>query len=313
MEELVKTKEELKRAKETATQSWLDSKPLIDELERLKSGLATAKNRSSMSNIMVTELQSELETTAKSIRAKTEEELKATKMINELSQTLDETREELESLKMVADEERRARSKLKQVLRLTRQTLRTSQLTLRAARIGSEAFKASADEALGYIKISEIDSAAVHLTHEEHHALTRKAKEETSLADWRISVSLEQKHAAEVSRNFALSRLKESYSLSRSKRRRTEGKLVEEGNRGKEAEEQELNTKLKVEVEAQENRGFAIPKARARLIAESSRTNPQVIRRQKSDNNKKLIKKRKSSIWHQIKSFLVRSLARIFG
>ncbi|KAJ0096666.1 hypothetical protein Patl1_28754 [Pistacia atlantica] len=302
-------KEELKRAKDSATQSWLDSRPLIDELERLKSGLATAKNRYSLSNTVVSELQSELETSVKSIRAKKEEELNATRMINELSQTLDETREELETLKLAADEELRARSKLKQVSRLRRQTLRTSQLTLRAARIESEAFRASAAEALRYIKISEIDGTTVHLTHEEYHALTRKAEEETSLADWRISVSIEQKHAAEVSRNFALSRLKESYSVNRSKRRRMEGKQFEEGSRGREAEEQDLNIK----VEAQENRGFAIPKARARLIAESSRRNPQPMRRAKSNINKKLIKKRKTSIFHQIKSFLVRSIARLFG
>ncbi|KAJ4714936.1 Protein WEAK CHLOROPLAST MOVEMENT UNDER BLUE LIGHT 1 like [Melia azedarach] len=310
MEELAKTKEELKRAKDSAMQSWLDSKPLIDELERLKAGLATAKNRYSMSNIVVSELESEFETIAKSIMSKKEEEVKAASVINELSKALDEKREELETLKLATDEERRARLKLKQVLRLKKQTLRMSQLTLRAARIESEAFGASAAEALRHIKISEVDTTIVQLTHEEYHALKRRAKEEASLADWRISVSMEQKQAAETSRNFALSRLKQSYSDNRLKRRRLrEEKTIERRETAaREMAEEDLNIK----VEAQENIS-AIPKARPKVVDESSKRNPLQHRRSRSIHDKRLVKKKKTSIFHQIKSFIVRSFTRLFG
>lgn len=35
MDELARTREELKKAKDSAMQSWLDSKPLLDELEKV--------------------------------------------------------------------------------------------------------------------------------------------------------------------------------------------------------------------------------------------------------------------------------------
>jgi chromosome segregation ATPase len=91
MAELMKIKIELKRAKDSATQSWLDSKPLIDKLDRLKSGLASAKNQSTMSKIVISEIESQLESANTSVKYKKEEEIKATKMINDISQALDQT------------------------------------------------------------------------------------------------------------------------------------------------------------------------------------------------------------------------------
>lgn len=192
MAELMKIKKELKRAKDSATQSWLDSRPLIDELDRLKSGLASAKNQSTMSKIAISEIESQLESTNASIKSKKEEEIKATKMINEISQALDQTHEKLERLKQDIDEERQPRLKLKQVLQVRNQTLWTLQLMLRAAQLESEAFRTSEAEALHLINRSEEDNTIVQLNHEDYNALTRRAKEETSLADWRVSVSMEQ-------------------------------------------------------------------------------------------------------------------------
>jgi hypothetical protein len=70
MAELMKIKIELKRAKDSATQSWLDSKPLIDKLDRLKSGLASAKNQSTMSKIVISEIESQLESATQALNTK---------------------------------------------------------------------------------------------------------------------------------------------------------------------------------------------------------------------------------------------------
>ncbi|KAK9285493.1 hypothetical protein L1049_024687 [Liquidambar formosana] len=88
--ELTKMKEELERAIDSAMQSWLDSRPFIDQLEKLQTGLD--KTRSSTSDTVISESQLE----------KKEEELKARTKINE----------------MELDEEHRARPKLKRVMRL---------------------------------------------------------------------------------------------------------------------------------------------------------------------------------------------------
>ena len=99
----------------------------------------------------------------------------------------------------------KARSKLKQTLRLRRQTLRALQLTLRAVRKEPEAIGASAAEALRYIDHPEPDNSPVQLTQEDYYALKRKTKEETSL---RVSVAMEQKVTKEAGRNLALTRIK---------------------------------------------------------------------------------------------------------
>lgn len=71
MSELIKIKEELRRARDDTTQAWLDSRPVIDRLERLKSSLATAENRNTMSDIIILELKSQLDTINISIKFET--------------------------------------------------------------------------------------------------------------------------------------------------------------------------------------------------------------------------------------------------
>lgn len=292
MAELMKTKKELKRAKDSATQSWLDSRPLIVELERLKSSLASAQNQSTTSNIAISEIESQLESTNTCIKSKKEEALTVTKMINEISQALNQTREKLGRLKQDIDEEQHARLKLKQVLEVRNQSLWTLQLMLRAVPLETEAFGTSEAEALHLINCSEKDNTIVQLNHEDYNALTRRAKEETSLADWRLYVSMEQKLAAEASRNFALTRLKDLNSDNNLQRwAAKEEEIIEDGFTKREAEEQDPSMKVGASVN---NRQNAFPKARDKLPATSNhRKPPQQFRRSRSKNNRKLIKKKK--------------------
>lgn len=303
MAELERTREELKGAKESAMQSWLDSRPLIDELETLKSELTAAKDRSSMSSAVLSELESQLQTTNRCIRSKKEEELKANENINKISHALEQTREELEQQKLETDEERSAIMKLKQIQRLRKLTLRTLQLTVRAARIESEAFEASTAYILSYVNNPEMGNANVQLTYAEYHALKQRAKEETSLADWRISVSVEQRLAAEASRNLALSRLKRQHPGRPARETIEEGQIPKDGRR--ELDEQDRKTR-----ESQlNNREFAFPKDRAKLISESDKGNPQQnIRKSKSRNK---IKKKVLSLC-QIKRCIEKKITRLF-
>ena len=312
--QLIKTREGIKRSRDRATQSWLDSKPLIDELEKLKSGLESAKTRSSMSNVIISDLQSQLENVIATIKQKKEEELKAKMKITEINLALDQTREEIESLKTETNEERRSRSKLKKDLRLKKQTLRTLQLTLRAIRIETEAFGASAAEALEHTKRSEMDDTRIELTYEEYQALTRRAKEETSLADWRVSVSMEQKLVAEAKRNSALRRLRELRSRDRSRRGMGEENVTRDGNIVVEVEEPDLT--IVAETQEVNNKQIAFPIARAEVRSEATRRKPPPREFKRSGSNAKSEKKKmkkKSSIFQQIRSFLLRKFARLFG
>lgn len=312
MAELTKTKEELKRAKDNAMQSWLDSKPLIDELERLKSNLESAKNQSTMSNIVISELESQLGSTNASIRTKKEEEHEATKMINEKSQALDRTREKIKRLKLDI-EGPQARLKLKQVLSVKKKTLQTLQLMLQATQLESEALAASAAEALHYIECSGKDETIIQLSHEEYDALKRRAEEETTPADWRVSVSMEQKLVAEASQNLALTRMKDFNSHSKLQRRGLhKEKKIRDGFTKRKAEEQVPSIKVGASVN---NRWNTSPKAQAKLTKSDQGKPPQQFGRSRSKNrfnNRKLIKKKKLSILHKIKGF-VRKITRFFG
>ncbi|GMJ07978.1 hypothetical protein HRI_004467000 [Hibiscus trionum] len=300
--ELRKTKEQLKRAKDDATDSWLDSKPLIDELERLKSELTITQNQNSISNNMISELESKLETLVKDIRAKREEELRAVKTVNEMNRVLEQTRKELEQLKADRDDERRTRSKLKNTLRLRRQTLRTLQFTLRAVRIESEAFGASAAKEIQYIDHLESDNSPVELTQEDYYALKRRAKEETSLATWRVSVAMEQRATAEAAQNSALKRLKETRPDKKSPSRKGNGKMVEvEETKEEEAGDLDL---IKLDVDEVPNKDFALPKARAKEINQNKKGKPQLMNKSKSRRNTVLTVKKKISIVARIKFFL---------
>lgn len=309
--ELIKTRQEIKISKDRSTQSWLHSKPLADELEKLNSDLESAKNPSSTSDLVISDLQSQLESMNMSIKLRKAEEVKAKMKITEINLALDQTRDEMENLKMETNEEQRVRSKLKKDLRLKRQSFRTLQLTLRAIRIETEAFGASAAEALEYIKRSEVDETKMELTYEEYQALTRKVKEETSRADWRVSVSMEQKLDAEASRNSALRRLKELRSRNRSRRRTGEENVTREENIVV-VEEEEPDLKIKPETQEVNNKQIAFPTARAEVI---SRKRPRSRRFERSESNARSgkKKKKKSSIFQQIKSFLLRGFTRLFG
>ncbi|XWS45300.1 hypothetical protein CRYUN_Cryun15aG0125000 [Craigia yunnanensis] len=220
------------------------------------------------------------------IRSKREEELKAVKMVNEMKQAPEQTREQLEQLKADKDEEHRVRSKLKQTLRLRRQTLRTLQLTLRAVRIESAAIGASAAEALRCIDHPESDNSPVQLTQEDYYALKRRAKEETSMANWQVSVAMEQEATTEAGRNLALTRIKETHPDNRSSRRKAVDKIVID----EEAGDQDLT---KQGVDEVLYRGFAFPKAQAKAIAEYKQWKPQWMRKSKRRKNKEFKKKRK--------------------
>ncbi|KAF5736119.1 hypothetical protein HS088_TW14G00254 [Tripterygium wilfordii] len=306
MVELILIKEKLKTARDSATQSWLDSKPLIDELEKLQSGLESSKNQSSKSTIVISQLQLQVETISKEIRSKMEEELKASHMINELGQPLDQTQDELETLQLEADEEHRARLKLKQVVRMRRQTLRALQLRLRAILTETEAFKASAAEASRHINNSKMKDGTIKLTHEEYYDLIKRAKEEELLAEGRISASMEQKLAAEASLNLALKRSIQLHSNNRPRRRRKKkGNITEDGDAVKDRKEQDWSGVR--ERTEDNNGGIVLSKPQANIIAERAQGNPQQkIRKSKTNNKRMSVKKRKASILRQIRSFFAR-------
>ncbi|CAI0429802.1 unnamed protein product [Linum tenue] len=308
MKELIKTKAELDRARDEATQSWLDSKPLIDELEKVQSELDAAKNRGSAARAAISELKSELEATHLRVRSKMEGEVKAMKATNELTLAVDQTCKDLEVIKMEADEQRRERMKLKQVLRVRRQSLRALQLKLRAVRIEAEAFASSAEDAAAVIALStETEYGTVEMTAEEYDELIRRAQEETALCRWRVSVSVEQKLAAEASRNVALAKLKQVYSNSNG-----EDLAAASGKKGAREDMTEEEAAAAGDSSGRVGGWIVIPKARARaMAAESDRRRlprPPAARRslsQGSNGRKRMVKKRsKPSIFAKLSSFI---------
>ncbi|KAK7331113.1 hypothetical protein VNO77_25327 [Canavalia gladiata] len=210
--ELAKAKRELSRAKENAMQSWLDSKPLIDELEKQKLNLANAQQGSNTTKAAIAELESQLDIIHKSIKSKREDQLKTESMIHEINHALDQTRNGMERLNFERKKEKQMLAKLRQTLNLRKQAVQTLQLTLRAVLLESDAVEQSSAKALQQINHSENQRDVAHLTHENYYALTRRGKEKISQANWRVSVSMEQKLAAESSRELMLSRLSKFYS-----------------------------------------------------------------------------------------------------
>ncbi|CAL1380576.1 unnamed protein product [Linum trigynum] len=335
MKELIKTKAELDRAKDEATQSWLDSKPLIDELEKVQSKVDAAKNRGSGARAAISELKSEMEAIHRRVRSEMEGEVKAMNATNELTLAVDQTCKDLEAIKMEADEQRRERMKLKKVLRVRRQSLHALQLKLRAVRIEAEAFASSAEDAAAVIALSTTaEYGTVELTAEEYDELIRRAHEETELCRWRVSVSVEQKLAAEASRNIALAKLKQAYSNSsnfnkangrKSGRRaaawedeKEEDAIVEDEEDLAAAAREDM-AEVEEAAAARDSSGrvggwIVIPKGRARapaMAAESNRRRlprPPAARRsssQGSNGRKRMVKKRsKPSIFEKLSSFI---------
>lgn len=246
MMDLAKTKEELRQTKNDVARSWLEVRPLINDLERLKSNLATAKSRILMSNAVISELETELQTTENSIKFKKEIEKKLKLKTVELNQSLDRKREEIEDLELKKGKQRRSRTELKQALRLKRQSLKTLQLRLRATRLETEAIRKSVKGAVKSIYCSETDTTTIEISHEEYCLLMKKAEEETLLADWRVSVTIEQRLVAEGSRNSALRRLKEKSEKKFRESENNEQKskdlyAIKDGNKEK--------SKIKAEIE----------------------------------------------------------------
>ncbi|CAI0429758.1 unnamed protein product [Linum tenue] len=331
MKELIKTKAELDRAKDEATQSWLDSKPLIDELEKVQSEVDAAKNRGSAARAAISEFKSEMEAIHRRVRSEMEGEVMAMKATNELTLAVDQTCKDLEAIKMEADEQRRERTKSKQVLRVRRQSLRALQLKLRAVRIEAEAFASSAEDAAAVIALSTAaEYGTVELTAEEYDELIRRANEETALCRWRVSVSVEQKLAAEASRNIALAKLKQVYSNSSKANGRKSGRraaawedekeedaIVEDEENLAAAAREDMAEVEEAAAAREDSSGrvggwIVIPKARARaMAAESNRRRlprPPAARRsssQGSNGRKRMVKKRsKPSIFAKLSSFI---------
>lgn len=311
--ELAKTKKELHRVRETAMQSWLDSKPLIDELEKLQSVLTKTRNRVSVATVTISTLESQLEATKTNIKAEEEEEFKAKNTINEMNRVLDRTHAEIETLKLETDEERRARAKLKQELRLGRQTLRSMRLMQRAVRMESEAFGASAAAALQQIKSSKTENAFMELSHKDYNAMKRKADEETALADWRVSVSMEQRNMAEASREKALRRLAELYAENQSRKRHTHAdEITEDGEAEKEVGSPEEQEKAIIVRSKSLHHHHTQVNVNEEFMTGGNAK--QMMRRSKrSTYKKKMVKKKKPSILQQIRQFFVRNIRRFFG
>ncbi|KAK1438985.1 hypothetical protein QVD17_04799 [Tagetes erecta] len=285
IEELHKIKEQIKQAKDEAMQSWLDSRPLIDELEKLQSELAHAKLQTA--NTIVTNLESELMAVNISIRLKEEEDLKARTEINEMTRVSESLREEIERNKLEINEEKRARCRMKMTIKMKRQTLRTIKLTLRAVRLEAEAYRASAEAALEQVKRAQVSNqeSTIELTQEDYFALTRRAKEEASLADWRVVVATEQRLAAEEGRDSALKQLNES--------------TLNDGS----LNEREISDK---ESSSFRNRATTpFPVARAKLVASGGVKT--------ETNQKKKVSKKKRSIFIKMKSFFARRIKNLFG
>lgn len=224
------TKKELDRAKEKAVQSWLDSKPLIDELEKQKANLANAQQNSKTPKTAILELESQLEIIQMKIKSKREDHLKTEKRIYEINLVLDQARNEMERLKLNIKKERQTRAKLKQTLHLRRRTVQTLQLALQASLLESDAVEVSKAEVFRQISHSENHKSVVQINHKDYYALRRRAEERISQANWRVSISAEQKLAAEATHELALSKLNHFYS-SRTlsgKRRNITGQLHKE-------------------------------------------------------------------------------------
>ncbi|MFS8033369.1 putative WEB family protein [Helianthus anomalus] len=288
IEELHRTKEELKQAKDEAMQSWLDSRPLIDELEKLQAELANAKLQSE--NTIITKLESELMGINISIRVKKEEDLKARTEINEMTRVSESLREEMERNKLEITEGKWARTKTKMEIKMRRQTLRTLKLTLRAVRLETEAYRASAEAALEQITRSQASNhgSTVELTQEDYFALTRRAKEEESLADWRVVVATEQRLAAEESCDLALKRLSEST---------VNDELMKDKNEEEMSEKEVTSSMFRAQT--------PFPKARAKLMAHGGST--------RETDRRQTVSKKKRSIFVKVKSFFARKMKYLFG
>lgn len=303
--ELEKMEDVLKQAKDEAMQSWLDSRPIIDELEKVQAELQSAKARVSKANNTISELQAQLGTTDMCIKSTKEEEQKFLMMIDDKNQALHKAQDEMEQLKLKIDQKRRRRSKLRPVLRLKRQTLQTLQLTCAAIQLESEAFATSAAQALRHIiDNSEAADIMVQLTQEEYDYLKREASKQTSLAERRISVSAEEKVAAEKSRDLAFRRLQNLYPRTISSQRNTMEQTIHKETTMKK-KGGPANTRVRTE---SSHRHFS----RTQVKSPTGVNKRSPKQQYKNNNNNYLVKKNKSSFFVRIKKFFVRKISKYF-
>ncbi|KZV23100.1 hypothetical protein F511_06624 [Dorcoceras hygrometricum] len=291
MAELEMIKDNLKQAKDDATQSWLDSRPLIDELETMQAELSSAKDRVAKAEATIFELQAQLETINTRIQSAKEGEERCHVMISDINQAQHKTQEEMEQHKAKTDDKRRRKSKLKQVLRLKKQTLEALELTLEAIKLESEAFGTSAAQALHHINNSEATNIMMELSQEEYNLLKKRASEQISTAEWRISVSQEEKLAAENTRDSAFARLQKLNPSKGYTPRNIDGRIVGE---------EDMTTKP-AKVKSPAGRGV-----------DKKNVNTTKPNDDKTKNKNYLVK-RKTSVLVRIKTFFVRKLSKYFN
>lgn len=298
--QLEQIKEDLRQAKEDAMQSWLDSRPLIDEFEKMQAELESTKASVLKATTTITELQAQLGTTDMCIKSAKNKEQNLRMMINDKNQNVHKMQEDMEQLKTKIDQKRRRRSKLKLVLRLKRQTLQTLELTSEAIKRESEAFSTSAAQALFYINNTEAANVMIQLTQEEYGSLKEEAKEQISLAEWQISASAEEKLAAENNRDLAFRRLQSLHPHNRFRQSNMTGQTIHT--------ETVMNNRRPYTRAGSPTRHRQVSQGRVKSPTRVSKRNPQW----KSQNYDSFRMKKKKSIFFRIKSFIVRSLTKYF-
>lgn len=297
--ELEKVMEDLKQAKEEAMQSWLDSRPLIDELEKMQAELNSTRVRVLKANSIITELQAQLRATDMCIKSAKDEQQNVRMMINDKNQEVHMMQEDTEQLKMKIVEKRRRRSKLKLVLRLKRQTLQTLELTCKAIKLESQAFSSSLAQALYYINNTEAANVMIQLTQEEYACLKEEANKQISQAEWRISMSVEEKLAAEKSRDLGFRRLQNLHPHNRFRQSNIRGQTTNK--------ETFTNRKKYVRAGNPSKHGQDF-KGGLKSPTGVNMPNPQ----RKSKNYYSFHVKKKESIFFRIKTFIVRRLTKYF-
>ncbi|KAJ8510392.1 hypothetical protein OPV22_000826 [Ensete ventricosum] len=207
LEELARTREEIKRARESAVQSWIDSMPSIDELESSRSVISRTRNRVTMYTTAIASLRSLLNSTSRSIRDKQAEESNSKMAAAEMRQEAHRRSEEMENLKVEKEEKVVYRNKLKMELQIKSQSLKALQLKLTAVDMEIEAVNESVDVTLHQAKHLRADHKMVALSHEEYNVMCRRTEEEAAAASSSIVWWDGKRRAAEDRKANALQRL----------------------------------------------------------------------------------------------------------
>ncbi|KAL0321986.1 UNVERIFIED_CONTAM: hypothetical protein Scaly_2495000 [Sesamum calycinum] len=152
-----------------------------------------------------------------------------------------------------------------------------------------------------YINNSETANIMVQLTKEEYDFLKREAKEQTSLAEWRISVSEEEKLAAENSRDLAFRRLQSIYPRNISSQRN----MTEQTIRNEKSKKKTGEHATRVGHQTNQRR---FSKAQTNS---PTRVNKRNTQQQFRNNRSYLVKKKKLSIFVR-KNFSCKEVVEVF-